>query len=158
MPQSEPSHSDAARILAPLSPDPLSPFPVPREHKRGRGKRGKKGLDSRKREKMGLEKVALQQQTHLSKTEREREREWHANRQTPFGNSGARLFFQISLENRHISLDFSLDILEPQNFPSIKPGRTPSFFEVTLKYADLGSSRGTSDHSMKYKFQNIFYF
>jgi hypothetical protein len=33
--------------------------------------------------------------------------------------SGARLFFQISLENRRISLDFSLEILEPQNFPSI---------------------------------------
>jgi hypothetical protein len=33
--------------------------------------------------------------------------------------SGARLFFQISLENRHISLDFSLEILDPQNFPSI---------------------------------------
>jgi hypothetical protein len=33
-------------------------------------------------------------------------------------SSGARLFLQISLENRRISLYFSLEILEPQNFPS----------------------------------------
>jgi hypothetical protein len=68
-------------------------------------------------------------------------------------NSGARLFFQISLENRQIFLDFSLEILEPPNFPSISVkfpltflkcllnknlARAPTFFEVTLKYADLG--------------------
>jgi hypothetical protein len=36
-----------------------------------------------------------------------------------FETSGARLFFQISLENCRISLDFSLETLERQNFPSI---------------------------------------
>jgi hypothetical protein len=34
----------------------------------------------------------------------------------------------------------------------------PTCFEVTLKYADWGRSRGTSDRSMEYKFQNNFLF
>jgi hypothetical protein len=69
-----------------------------------------------------------------------------------FEVSGARLFFQISLENRRISLDFPLEILEPQNIPNFSVKFPKTFlkcllnknltqaltvFEVTLKYEDL---------------------